>query len=457
LFEVFVVDVATYKFGHHQRNALEQLRFQKFKKQRTTLPTLPVASSSSSPDPTIPPVNIPPPQSRDGTVPSRYFSSTYTETILVPDSSPLQVDQTTHSRGSHLHANDNDVASFSRLKIAEFRPFSIRAGGHDPLSAPSGFVTRHDVSFTNMRAGNDKAGSNLQIAGERASSPPLSRSGSDPLDLFNQQDSPGSPGIHRARQRKRVASDFTTLSNTSEESLPEVGQAFAGSSKPRIIRGNRPSSNEASPGNLSSSEAEDPRFIRFKVTMPQHRLSTIRAAWKQAKGDVKEATQLLSQPGWNPNPPSVAQPATESTGRVKELEEASRALRAAMKEKGKKSLIYANRGHLEVTTASPSSPPPSKAPVDPVESPIVAPSGRRRVRKLADSDSDSEQVEREPSPSHSPSIGRHRPSYQTQALNFFNTKNSEALQELTGTFYPLTMMPISYFVYSQAALQNKRR
>jgi SWI/SNF-related matrix-associated actin-dependent regulator 1 of chromatin subfamily A len=168
--------------------------------------------------------------------------------------------------------------------------------------------------------------------------------------------------------------------------------------------------------------------------MPQHTPGVVQTAWLHANGDVKKATELLSDPHWD-HTPSVSKPEVEDVGRVKEIEEASKAERAAVKEKGKKSMIYANRSVLDNKAQRVTTPPPFKPVIDPSSSPIspvVAPRRRKRIKKmvfesepeleLTDSDDQRVQVRR-----------RQDSSDQVKALDYFNTTGPEALQELTGT------------------------
>jgi len=171
--------------------------------------------------------------------------------------------------------------------------------------------------------------------------------------------------------------------------------------------------------------------------MPEHSSTLIRAAWDETGGDIQKSTSLLSQPEWRLKRASANDASAESTGRVKELDEVTRAMRAAAKERGKKSLIYANRGVLEVKTASPSTPSTSNVTLDLTQSPlspVVAPRLRRRVQRLIDSDSEPEivEVDKETVPIL-PRL-QQGSSEERRALEFLNSKDAEALQELTGTF-----------------------
>ena len=81
----------------------------------------------------------------------------------------------------------------------------------------------------------------------------------------------------------------------------------------------------------------------------------IDAAWKEARRNEEAALRLLQNPNWKPKVPEPISPAkaipseSSATGRVKEVQEAHKAQRAAAKEKSKKTSIYANRLVLHVT------------------------------------------------------------------------------------------------------------
>jgi SWI/SNF-related matrix-associated actin-dependent regulator 1 of chromatin subfamily A len=227
------------------------------------------------------------------------------------------------------------------------------------------------------------------------------------------------------------------LSYSSDDSLPDITRIVAGPSKARLMKG-RPSSPDASPTNDPSA---DPKFIRFKVTMPLESPARIQNAWIQAKGDVKRATELLSDPSWVA--PKKVQ--DDVTGRVKEIDEATKAQRMAAREKGKKSMIYANRPVLD-TKPSTSTPPVSKRVIDltapspaSLGSPLAPPGRRKRVKKLVvNSDSEAAFQDSDDDDERSNKRGRPDITNETRALDYFNTAAAEALQELTGMLCTLS-------------------
>jgi SWI/SNF-related matrix-associated actin-dependent regulator 1 of chromatin subfamily A len=117
-------------------------------------------------------------------------------------------------------------------------------------------------------------------------------------------------------------------------------------------------------------------------------------------------------------------------GRVKEIDEATKAQRAAAKEMGKNSLIYANRPAPRI------SPPPTPrgilhTPISPATplSPEVSRPRTKRARKTAVIDSDSEtEAEDQLHVSKRQKVT----SDESRALNYFNNAGAEGLQELTG-------------------------
>ena len=210
---------------------------------------------------------------------------------------------------------------------------------------------------------------------------------------------------------------------TSDDSLPEV-QAVSGPSTSRLTK--LPLTPSPSGSSAASILTDEAKFIRFKYTMPQYAPDRIHTAWVQANGDVKRATALLGDPTWSPSNKSQ-----QPIGRVQSLDEESRARRAAAKEKGKKSMIYANRSNLENNTLTVSTPPTPKRPLEisPLspETPIIKPQ-RKRLKKMV-VESDSEEGEESDNDARRNRSGT---SDEMRALNYLNTSGPEALQELTG-------------------------
>lgn len=303
--------------------------------------------------------------------------------------------------------------------------------GADPLSAPSGFIS----NATNMHATlrRQRGTGDVHIPETPEEGPPRKRLNRGPSqDVFDITDSPPSPDIQLHGQRRRATHlNSDALSMSSDDSLPDPVRILAGF-KPRITKSRPSDPNSSSPADPSS----DIKFTRFKLTMPMESPARILAAWTQAGEDVKKATAFLSDSQWSPVARPVARVDKESLGRVKEIDEATKAQREAVKEKGKKSMIYANRTVLEGNPVSTSTPPQSRTTIDltllspatPATPPVLS-LPRKRVKKLVvDSDSEVELMNDDPTSNRS----RTESSHEMKALTYFNTTESEALQELTG-------------------------
>ncbi|KAF7315594.1 SNF2 family DNA-dependent ATPase [Mycena indigotica] len=350
-----------------------------------------------------------PANSRDGSqtiVSSRYFSANNTNfgKVLVPSSSPI-VPSPPRRKNQALH----DVAG---------GPYNLFQD--DMLVGSSGF-TVNGVPAT------DKLGSNRRPRESSLDSeegPPRKRVHTSTTGLLDFTASPVSPQVGRAPKRRFVGDD-----EPSDEDLPE-NLTLAGPSKPRLTR-DRPAA--APPPPPPPSDLDDVAFTRFKLTQPTHSPVRIRAAWDQSGQNVKVATDMLEDSNWTPNPI----PSSDSVGRVTEVDEASKAQRAATKAKGQQSAIYANRQprpaeenklqfrHYTGPKVKAGSNGPSNAP-----SPEPTTLPRRRVaRKLVfDSDSDgaySDGGERDES-------DRVTDLHRARTLSYFNSSSEGALQELTG-------------------------
>ncbi len=148
-----------------------------------------------------------------------------------------------------------------------------------------------------------------------------------------------------------------TISISSDDSMPEPSQILAGPSKPRLMK-TRPSSSQE-PLPLSDLSVQDKDFIAFRFMNPLETTTRVQAAWNQAGRNQTRAARFLADPTWSPNLP--ASPSfTESghIGRIKEVDDVLKAQRVANKEKGKRSMIYANRPVLD--TKTPATPPSVK-------------------------------------------------------------------------------------------------
>ncbi|KAL0956558.1 hypothetical protein HGRIS_002695 [Hohenbuehelia grisea] len=186
---------------------------------------------------------------------------------------------------------------------------------------------------------------------------------------------------------------------------------------------------ESEEDSAPTDPSTDPKFVAFKLTHPTQAVSRVRLAWTQANGDPRRANELLEDGNWPSRPQTSNRPSEEIVGRVKEIEEANKAQREAVKEKRKRSSIYANRSGLD--NPSVSTPPASKVDIDLTAespgSPLVA--RRKRLKRMvADSESEPELT---PSEDERPGESREENQY-SRALHYFNTSSSEAIEELTG-------------------------
>jgi SWI/SNF-related matrix-associated actin-dependent regulator of chromatin subfamily A containing DEAD/H box 1 len=363
-------------------------------------------------------------------MPSRFFAppSKPNGTVLVPSSSPLSP---VSALGQNHTAQRNEP--MPSLSFAG----ASHAFGQDPLSIPSGFTNGNkpmDASPPPSTAGlvRSRGEDDASDAPPRKRTrPPLS---DDSLDLFNVPDSPivQKPGQRRASITTRIAN----MSTSSDESVLDISATSS-----RIVRGGRP------PNHTTTEITDDgPGFLPFRISFPQFEEGKVRAAWRQAGRDVRAATALLLDPSFSyrPTPPPTSKApspvVSPVTGRIKELEDARYAERAAAKEKGKKSMIYAARTNL--APRSPTPPPAQPSITTEVSSllspnsPIVPIRRLKRPKRIAESD-DEEQGKSESDEGSSRSRQRVEMSKATsderRALAYFNTTSAEGLQELTGT------------------------
>jgi len=244
----------------------------------------------------------------------------------------------------------------------------------------------------------------------------------DPIDLTL-----SSPEALRPAQRRRV------ISSSDDSELPS----------------NAPSNSFRRAGNPPDSSTDDEEkrvYTRFRVSNPQYPPDLIDAAWKEARRNEEAALRLLQNPNWKPKAPEPVSPAkairseSSTTGRVREVEEAHKAQRAAAKEKSKKSSIYANRLALDLTHQRPVTPPLKSQPkvktpieLDSPVSPVVA-IRRKGAKRVVESESEAEaeaEGSGDDSRGSSP-VPVELTEYEVRALEFFNTSKLEELQELTG-------------------------
>ena len=391
------------------------------------------SSSSSATNPPHYPQQ--PAQSRDATrgpvVSSRYFANVNfppvpSNDILVPDSSPLGASHPNYSPPQHRQkANGYQLPPSSPVPVPSWqksRPSTNPAPyfRDDALSAPSGFTNGQSYRpHAHRPLSSVDSPSDDSRPRKRINRGPQSP---DPIDLTL-----SSPEAPRPAQRRRV------VSSSDDSELPS----------------NAPSNSLRRAGNPPDSSTDDERrvYTRFRVSNPQYPPDMIDAAWKEARRNQEAALRLLQNPNWKPKVPEPVSPAksirseSSATGRVKEVEEAQKAQKAAVKEKSKKSSIYANRLALDVKHQRPATPPPRGQPKanTPVElgsptSPIIA-IPRKRIKRVVDSESEAEGSGEDESKRTSP-VPVEPTEYEVHALKFFNTSKLEELQGLIGTRAP---------------------
>lgn len=412
---------------------LEQLRFSKKQEDNTQFAE---ASSSSvleaAGQPSYP---SPPSQSRDASRPSRFFPSTPSTlgNVLIPNSSPLSSHETFGTpKRLYTHQFGHDVASASSSNFTNGWAQPRINLTLDPLTAPSGFISHGGPTHASLR--RQWKGDDQYVQEEGPPRKKINRRTSD--DAFITPESPPSPGVQRAGQRRQITTaGIDAMSMSSDDSLQEPSRILAGPSKPRLTK-YRPSPSPDLHAVLETPQ--DQRFIGFKMTMPTESAARVQAAWNQAGGDVKRATELLSDRSWTPYP-VAAKVEKETFGRVKEIDEAFKSQRAALKEKGKRSMIYANRPVLEAKP--PSTPLAQKtvidltapSPVSPFTPAMKVPQRKRAKKLVIDSDSEPDFEDDTCSDDdRDRKRGRLENTYENRAMEYLNSSASEALQELTG-------------------------
>ena len=405
-----------------------------------------VAASSAPPQDVVIPSFLPPPQSRDATAPARYHppSTPSRGLILVPNSSPLAQSPAYHQPYQPYQAQ-NAQGSSSTASSSQYNPWSQSGPStvQDVLSSSSDFVYGNGPAHASFTRPSRPRGGDVRplsdVDGLVDEGPPRKRINrgtppdTQPLGMMT----PGSPDIQRPGQRRKQNNSAEGLSHSSDESMLDARSSLAGPSK-RIVRGQRP------------DHADSYEFTVFQLSHPGRDLTVLKAAWNEAKGNDNMASSLLSDPSWKPQStptphnsvtvtklPSLpsSEPPSVEIGRVEELDEATKAQRVALKQKAKKSSIYANRVTLD-TTRSPAvtniSIPMAMSPASP-STPAIAPPRRRRAKKLILSDDEAETTESEEELPKARKYGE--VSREKAAFEYFNQANAEAIQELTGKCY----------------------
>ncbi|KAA1473889.1 hypothetical protein DENSPDRAFT_302177 [Dentipellis sp. KUC8613] len=414
--------------GQHSKatraTALSQLKFRKTRKASPTQQAMITTTSSLSSSTSHNAAGSVPLQSRDATVPSRFFTSTPPSTrgtVLVPNSSPIPYDST--YRPHHLRNQDiaHTMPSIPGLNHANSW---VHSSGLDPLSEPSGFIlgNTQNASVSHPLNGSTRVHDGIGSAGIPEPSRKRGQRDDEPMDLSNGQ---GSPDIQRPGQKRKFsrhnAADVirTSMSFSSDESMTELSNA--GPSTSRIVRGG-----QLKADHRDASSPKDP-FETFRITFMEYEHAKLCAAWEQAGHDMNAATALVRDPNF-----------VWAAGRVKERDDATKAQRAAAKEKGKKSAIYAGRQNLNIQPSSEGViTSPLRWPIDippSPHSPITPVVGHRRKKpkRMVESDEEDEL------PTAQTKVGRlqrgpkDEMTDERRTLNYFNSTSSPGLQQLTG-------------------------
>ncbi|KLO15390.1 hypothetical protein SCHPADRAFT_849585 [Schizopora paradoxa] len=390
-----------------------------------------IASSSSSSS------NGPPAQSRDATVSSRYFTPQQPAgRILVPSSSPMGPQS--GYRPYQTFSTPSEMMQIPGLMNYQNHSFGGRAYA-DPLSQPSGFILPTNA---NNASGSRQQSSSLRRPFDEAGlhdgmRPPKRQNVGPSSPMPTMAVSPGSPPspdvARPGQRRKRPLNEETHIPsspNSSEEFPTDPRAMLGGSSRPRIVRGQRSDPDAIDESALTS----------FVFCYPgDDRRAT--AAFRKCNGDKNAAAKLM-QPGsgfTGDPPPSPPKPSpTEGpkvTGKNKDVVEKREAEKALLKELGAKSAIYKQRRNLEHASESPSATASTSQVIDIPSSPLApVRSARTKVRKIvvdSDSEGDAEIVSPVKSVSNGTKVleGNY---FERKALESLNTFGMEALRQLTG-------------------------
>ncbi|KAJ3575099.1 hypothetical protein NP233_g1325 [Leucocoprinus birnbaumii] len=399
----------------NKKAALERLRFNKSKQTARQASALSAAAQRTA-------ANQPPAQSRDATVSSKFFPATPSSpgNVLVPNSSPIAQDEPQRPYEPYGYRRPHDVASLQNNTQGRVWSPNLAFMAGDSLSAPSGI--RPSSSSLNASTRRQWSHTDSPHDSTQEEGPPRKRLNRGRPEGSTSMSPPPPVISHQPSPRPRTVSDAFSIS--SEDSLPDVTR-LTSSSNTRIHR------KSASSTDTTADPFSDPEFIKLKMTMPTESPARVRAAWLQAAGNTVRATALMSDPAWSPISSVPEKVERDDVGRVKEVEEATRAQKMAVKEKGKKSMIYANRITLETKVQS----TPKNEAVASVDmsltpmTPIIAPRQRKRLKNRIESESeaeDSEEDEREKKRE------RVENTDEAKALRYLNSTTCEGIQELTG-------------------------
>lgn len=351
-------------------------------------------------------------------------------TVLVPSSSPLNPDPSVRSNTVYRPYSAYDVSAVPNGAAGTGWGGLSGGFGGDPLSAPSGFTSHSSIAHASAPRQRADLGRTV-LAGEGRGGDGTSRKRlrGQSLEVSDIMHSPESPDIRPLGQRRNLVH---TLPNDSEETLPDVHDLFDSPTTPQLARAR--ATTQESPLPARSPTGEDVKFLRFSMTMPTHSKDIIRLAWQQSNEDARRASILLQDQAWLRNPRGVEQTPPEPIGRVKDIDDANKAERAAARERGKKSLIYANRLNLPVVPETSSTPSKKASPISfnsPLSPDVSRPRAKRAKKVVIDSDSEEVEDEDEEHLAKRQKVA----TEENRALEYFNTALAEGLQELTGSVY----------------------
>ncbi len=335
--------------------------------------------------------------------------------------------------------------------LMNYQEHSFAGRGYaDPLSQPSGFIMS---SSANNASGSRQHSSAVRRPRDDVASRddmrPQKRQNvgqASPLPTMTvAPGSPPSPEIARPGQRrKRPLNEemHVPSSPNSSEDFPSDPRAMSvETARPRIVRGQRP----------DSDNIDDAALKSFTICYPGE-AARATAAFRKCNGDRNAAAKLLES-GFTVDlhPPAKSSPeGPKVTGKVQDVVEKREADRAMIKELGAKSAIYRQRHNLEHTSESPAAKASTSQVLDIPSSPLAAiRPPRAKVRKVVvDSESESDVEIVSPMKASTKGANVVEDNYfERKALESLNTFGMEALRELTGVCL-LFFTPDYSYMYS---------
>ncbi|GJJ06223.1 hypothetical protein Clacol_000413 [Clathrus columnatus] len=368
-----------------------------------------------------------PAQSRDATAArAPYINNNLSKpllgNVLFPDSSPVR-SNAIGSSSTETSYKPHQSQFFSNGDLAqtiELPSLPRLRREPDLLTAPTGFTRSQSSSSISLSSNNlsAKFTGNPRLLEEEDDDrgPPRKKlnrgeSSTNPISLES------SPDLKPSSQRV-PSTPLSTNNHSSDSELPDPMDILKNQTSPehRIIRGTRP-----------EEKAIPVELTKLILTHPTHSPARVTTAFKLCDGDVKAAIMLMEDSSWTheiPETPtrspstSMTQPLVGGTNK-----------RAAEKEKGKKSMIYAKRNALTVTQEAVT--PVKPEPIHSVVSPVISQPFKRKAVKhiVASSDSEAEHSNNGSDDSDSETADQ---IYFDQALKWLNECEPTPLVELAG-------------------------